>query len=91
MLEPIVKLYDNFCARFKFFRQFIAVLLELNKKLDGQEKSLYECKTSLDSLSERLEEIESKIEKEFVPSDIVPKNAHTIISKYRESLLDINE
>jgi len=96
-LESINSIYDNFLARFQFFRDFVKILIgfffdleKLNTELNTIRERIEDLEDALSSLKELVEDLDKEVDDLLVPksdiSDTVNSHtAHSILSKYQEA------
>lgn len=90
MIAEITKLYDNFLARFKFFRRFISVLIELNFEMEknrNEIKSINDRIDKLDALTKELKEVvESNKSSDKQIDNTRTRTAHNLLDKFKEAV-----
>lgn len=62
MKKDILKIYDNFLAKFQFFRNFIKVLLRMDEEVEGAYELIGKQGTSINKTNEEVLNLEKEFE-----------------------------
>lgn len=92
MIKEILKLYNNYLARFQFFRNFISVLIELNSEMEDNKKHIIKLEERVDELTKLTDELKesvSSLSEKNSESDFNngrTKTAHNLLDRFKEAV-----
>ncbi len=91
MIKEILELYNNFLARFQFFRNFISVLIKFQSEMENNTKEIQRLENRVDELTKLADRLKESVDSLSTSTESnfnngKTKTAHNLLDRFKEAV-----